>query len=343
MCKKKIKGIAAILTISFTLSWFVAPRNTCAGSELISGKSKALSCNDVLRGKLYFSKYEKLAPLAVSFLACWEKGRYSELSMILKGYKIFLGRTVSEFADIDKTRKKIVINKDFCDFLLESGRKRIAMAFFAEIAEEIRHKENSVNSSEAVMRIARQSLLKGSRLDDTKKLYRLKNKVSKNEDKDYSQEIFLSLEDRALFLADLMHRSKMVSAEAFRQELLYEYGFYGFIPIEQAKQELAAFAIKHGDIIAGFDFDGQFLYGFTASYQSNPVFKGRMTLWDIEVEKADEADFGGKSALTGEMMFAPYAVTMANFFTSGTAFNYLLTHNTKKLLKNNIVNNMALS
>lgn len=336
----KLLPEAIFLAIFLAASCFFPLSNAFAGLELISGRVKALSYHDVSKGKLYFSRHEKLVPLAINFLECWEQGRYSELSAVLKGYKIFLGREISEFAYIDKTRKKIVIDKDFCDFLLESGRKRITMAFFAEIAEAIRNSDSGVNS-EAAMRIARQSLIAGSRLDDTKKLYRLKKRVLKNEDKDYSREFFLSLEDRTLFLADLLHRSKMVSAESFRQELLSEYGFYGFITVEQAKQELDSFVKKYADIVAGFDFDGQLLYGFTASYQSNPIFKGRMTLWDLEVEKADEVDFGGKSALTGEMMFAPYSVTMANFFTSGTAFNYLLTYNTKKLLKNNILNNIG--
>ncbi|MDD3375411.1 MAG: PEP/pyruvate-binding domain-containing protein [Candidatus Omnitrophica bacterium] len=327
---------------------------------------------NVKKGELFFGKYDKLYPLAKNFLAYYggDKNEYKvlrEISSYIEKTDFFVGATENEYADINLKTKRIVLNEDFMDFLFKTGRKKIAMSFIAGlVAEAWKEKVGiDIKDLEILVGASKRSLTgeKRSRLDDTKELYQLKKKVIRNDTLEGARNpSFLSDKDIFLFMSDMLHRGKVLGKRRLAKYLEEEYLFYGKISQEKAADLLAQFSKEHSDIVEISEIfiedpiedlknklspdakiiyeeaDGVeqgkkiTLYGLKRQYIQDPAFQGRATVWDIEVERQDEVNFGGKTAHTGEMMFCPYVVTLPNFATSGELFQRLFITDIKTYL-----------
>ena len=314
--------------------------------QVISQRKTYPTYYDLAPAQLYFGRYEKLYPLAVEYLRLYGgKAEFSDLADVLASATVEIGETESEYADIIPSGKRIIINQEFLDFLLVKGRgyKKVAMAFFAALALELRDGEGA-DTLELELKLAKKSLFSGSRLDDVKRLYQLKKTIDANDGKENDQRVFLNQADRLLIAADLMHRGRLLAAKRFARYLQYTRGYYGEITVAQAQEDLDAFMAMHPDIVKvrssqtnELDKEGNFIfekrYNFTPEFQRDDYFRGRLIAWDIEVSTQDEVDFGGKVANTGEMCLAPHIVTLRKFFSHSSASQYVFKYNTRQILE----------
>ncbi len=207
---------------------------------------------------------------------------------------------------------------------------------------------------------------KTSRLSDTQRLYTLQKDVQFNDTRDGSgKRKFLNNDDVTLVIADLLQRGKIVDQRRLRSYLRKEFGYYGEISEERAQRLLDRFQRRHSDIVdrkistpkeetenlrKKLSDDARIVeaggeqaekkpvitFSLKPGYVSDPAFTDRWTVWDVEVERQDEVDFGGKSAHTGEMMFVPGVVTLPNFFSHGKTFQRLFDYNTMDVFSSQV-------
>jgi len=207
-----------------------------------------------------------------------------------------------------------------------------------------------------------------TRLNDTYEVFELKTKVALNDTREAPEKVYhLTESDVHLLISDYFHRGRILDAPRLQRILKREFGYYGYFPVEKLQEFLESFYKKNQsrmlrrEVISKDDVEGlrkkladtteisladvkskmttTVRYSFTREYMSDPAFKDRVTVWDVEVERQDEVNFGGKTAHTGELMFTPRAVTLENFATGSQGFQSLISHNTKEIFVENLAKN----
>lgn len=367
-------------------------------AHIISGSTKLLNHRDLKPGEFYFEdRYIKLFPLAYHFLNIYgrSKGKYQGLRPIADKFKrttVSVGATNDPYYDIYGEQNEIRINKDFLEFMLTSGRKKIFMSFMAGAVLDLQKERGEINlgnrqfaqhkySIDVLLSADRESLFpehKGlrrkdgrhpTRLDDTKYLYLLKNRVAQNDPKEestvkFKNRYFLTDEDILLIISDIMGRGRSIDARRLSKFLIEEYGHYGEITEQRARALLTQFQRLNKKVVDITEFsekgdieelkkklaDGakinenasvanvakalikHKLYTLSAKYRTDPAFEPegdqrQYTVTDIEADRIDEVHLGGKSAHTGEMLFAPHVVSLPAFFSYGRTFSHLLESN----------------
>jgi len=292
---------------------------------------------------------------------------------ILEGATFQVGETEDEYVDINVESQTVILNKDFMDFLYHTGRKKITMAWLTGIASQLAGENLSDDDRRNLERLItgnKRSLTTDglTRLDDTKNVYEWHRSLKRNDEVD-APEISLRLNRDGLLLmiSDLMHRGRLLEVNRISEILYDQYGFYATIPQQNIQAALESFYKEHTDKIerneiepkadliedltkkladgakVDVDKDGEaekqkekvVKYSFNRAYMEDPAFRDRLTVWDVEVERQDEVNFGGKTAHTGEMMFTPEIVTLANFATGSQAFQGYLEYNTREVFVQN--------
>ncbi len=352
---------------------------------VISEPSKdmqVLSFEDIREGRVAFDKHQKLIPLAVNFFRLYggSKEEYKDIRKygdVLEGVTVAVGKTEDMYYDFDFETKTLLLNQQFVDFLLETGRKKIAMSWLAMIAGHIEQGEELGAGERKVLGIlligGQQSLTRqhSTRLRDTKEIFDIKENVKLNDTKEVSDRYFLNQNDILLIISDFMHRGRILDAPRLYQMLRNEYGFYATrdFNVEELEVLLDAFHNQHEDkidrreVITKEDVEDlrkkladttevslqdiedktttTARYSFKTEYVADPAFKDRIIVWDVEVERQDEVNFGGKTAHTGELMYTPRAVTLANFATGSQGFKQLLEHNTTDVISDSLIQNIT--
>jgi phosphoenolpyruvate synthase/pyruvate phosphate dikinase len=322
-------------------------------------------------GQLYLDKFAKLYTLAVNFLNLYggDKPEYAilrELSRYAEQNNVdirVVSKTVDPYVDINYRNKQIAINGDFLDFLFRTGRKKIYISFITAAILKLRNgRTTNTRDIELLVTGGKRSVIPGAvtRLDDTKKLYQLTQRVKANDTKEgATNPKFLNDDDVLLVISDVLHRGRILDARRLWEYLRNTYSYYGIRDIsrEKAGELLARFKDEHPDIVASHERvvkndiehlerklepvvkvlgeseqengaeTRTLVYTLKPDYIMDPAFKDRITIWDVEVERQDEVDFGGKVAHTGEMMFIPHIITLPNFSSSGATFQKLFEFN----------------
>ncbi|MBM3254313.1 MAG: hypothetical protein FJZ16_08680, partial [Candidatus Omnitrophica bacterium] len=273
----------------------------------------------------------KVVPLAYNFFKTYlGKNEFSWISDILAETAVLLVPSKSlgkhHFA-VDKPTKTIKIEKDFMDYLLQAGQKRVGMGLFAQAATELTDKNLSKKEKEEIInRIAQISLTGNNRLEDAIYLFNLKEEVKQNARR-------LTAKERQYFLIDMLERNRSFNGRRAAKILRETFGYYGEVTPEQAEADLRAIfkghpkeviiepyepkkgdeAVKYLDRTDTFRLDGRHLADLS-------LIKGRRIVWDFEVDSRDTILFGGKVAYTGMMQWLPGVNTLAMFATAGYCF-----------------------
>lgn len=339
----------------------------------LSKEDKFPGHRDLEPGQMFFGKYDKLYPLTKNFFSFYggEKQEYKILRLLasyMDQVQFFVGQTKGEYADVDIANNKITINTQFLDYLFQTGSKKIAMSFIAGLLAQIMQqdvlRDISIKDLEILIGANKKSLLipQGSRLDDVKAMYQIKNKVIGNDTLEGAFDpYFLSDSDIILFISDMLHRGKILDKRVLVEKLTDEFLIYGKISEQKAQELLDGFYRQHSNIvrvseesiedpianikakldpntklIVGADEaqkandQKNLVYSLHKEYTKDPAFRDRITVWDIEAERQDEVGFGGKTAHTGEMGFIPDIVTLPNFASAGETFQNLFVSNSTK-------------
>lgn len=322
---------------------------------------------DVPSGEIFLGKYAKLYPASYNFFKYYggDKKEYQEIRQlmdIMEGTTIQVGQTTDPFVDIETGR--LLLNADFVDFLNHSGRKKVFMAFLGISLLKAKYGVDYENKDlEILLTGANPSMVVdglASRLDDIKRIYKLKQKIKKNDTpKGAGQRYFLTDDDIFLIMSDFLFRGKILEETRFRRSLRDEegYGVYGEISKERATYLLEKFYADRKDILVRTEgsqddniekwrakvddnakirnADGSegtasqkvINYSLKGSYLEDPAFEDRYFIWDYEVEKADEVFIGGKSANLGEILYSQHSWAPPAFYSNGITYQELFKQN----------------
>ncbi|MFA5100882.1 MAG: hypothetical protein WC547_08380, partial [Candidatus Omnitrophota bacterium] len=303
------------------------------GDLFISGRFSFPAMEDVPEGRVDYNRYTKIVPLAYGFFKAYlGKGEYAWMSDVLTQSKIYLtDKNVGpRHYTIDKESRKLVIERDFMDYLLHAGNKRVGMSIFAQAAAELSDKNLSQDQvQQFVDMIAQKSLVSRNRLEDSIHLYGLITGVDE-------RAIKLTAQERQYYFLDIMERNRSLNGRRAAKMLKEQFGYYGKITAAQAEADLRAIVKAHPAemVIDKFDpkkekeetkkikfFDRTDAFRLNGRHMADTnLIKDRRVVTDYEVDARDAFLFGGKVAYTGMMQWAPHVLTLPMFATAGSCF-----------------------
>ncbi len=324
---------------------------TKRGELLISTRITYPTMQDVPINQIDLPRYAKVFPLAYWFFKTYlGKSEYAWISDILAKSKVLLvapGSLGERHFSADRATKTIKIEKDFMDYILiggekrlllgrgvfadaAAGQKRVGMGFFTEAAIAIDDKEiEPEKAKEIVNKIAQVSLTGNNRLEDAIYLFNLKKEIAQTERR-------LTPQERQYFLIDMMERNRGFNGRLAAKVLKETFEYYGEVTTEEAEADLREIANVHPDevVIDKYDRDHETEEEKAAKYADRTdtfrlsgkhladlsLIKDRRIVWDYEIDARDAPLFGGKVAYTGMMQWAPRVLTLPMFATAGVCF-----------------------
>ncbi len=221
---------------------------------------------DVKPGELFLGEYDKLYPLTLNFLRLYggDKPAYWELrdlADVLENTEIAIGETQGAYFDLDRDAGRIVLNREFLDFLFITGRKKVLMSLVAGALAKLKHGDDiDTRALEILVSGSKENLLKRriaglfpvqtSRLDATKTLFNLTKVVKANDTpENASAPYFLSDQDVTLVISDVLQRGKILDVRRLREYMKKQFGYYGWISEDRAARLLERFHRQHADAI----------------------------------------------------------------------------------------------
>lgn len=216
---------------------------------------------DIKSGQLFLEKFDKLQPLTEKFFELYggnnqSYNRLRELGKFLEGVEVRIGNTrnKTDLFDFDASKKQITIDREFMDFLFTTGRKKVYMSFMAKALIKMRDgKEADTTEIEQLITGGKISLFAKyeTRLDETVAIFKLKQKVAKNDTpKGAVNPYYLTEEDIRLVVSDYLHRGKILNERKLRKYLLENFGAYGEITAKQAQGILEKFYQENSNIVS---------------------------------------------------------------------------------------------
>jgi phosphoenolpyruvate synthase/pyruvate phosphate dikinase len=309
------------------------------GILLISERITYPTMADVPLDQLALPPYVKVAPLVYHFFKEYRAdGEFAWISDVISKAKVVLvpsGSLGERHFTADKATKTIKIERDFLDYLMQGGQKRVGMGLFAEAAIVLSGKEiPSEKANEIVNRIAEVSLTGKNRLEDAIYLFNLIREISRKSRTEEARK--LTGEERRYFLIDVMERNRGLdgrkAAQLLREAKITDkeiLGYYGKITAAEAERDLRKIAEDHVlEVLIEQEKGKAPMFRLTGEHLADAsLIEGRDIVSDYIVSARDTSLFGGKTAYTGEMQWLQGANTMPMFATAGRCFMDLVRYN----------------
>lgn len=312
------------------------------GDLAISGRIIYPTMADVPLDRITLNRYAKVIPLAYNFFKLYRaNGEFAWLSDIIAEARVLLapsGTLGDRHFSADKDTKTIKIEKNFLDYLMQGGQKRVGMGLFAEAAIALSDKEISPEKAkEIVDRIAQVSLTGKNRLEDAIYLFNLIKEITHKSRTNEARK--LTSEERKYFLIDVMERNRGIdgrkAAELLRDADIGDgkkLGFYGKVTALEAENDLKQLLVEFPlDVVVDIykkDENKPPVFRLSGKHLADAsLIEGRDIVPDFIVTDRDTSLFGGKTAYTGMMQWLPEHNTMPMFATAGRCFMDLVKYN----------------
>lgn len=312
------------------------------GDLVISGRITYPTNEDVPYDRVTHNRYAKVVPLAYNFFKLYSlNGEFTWISDTIANAKVLLtpsGSLGERHFSVDKATKTIKIEKDFLDYLMQGGQKRVGMGLFADAAIALSEKEIALEKAKEIMdRIAQVSLTGKNRLEDAIYLFNLIRGISRKSRTEEARK--LTPAERQYFLIDVMERNRgldgrkaaelLEEAKITDQEIL---GYYGKVTAAEAEKDLRSILENHlSEVVMETDAKDKNkppIFRLTGEHLADAsLINGRNIVPDYIVSDRDTSLFGGKTAYTGMMQWLPGAITMQMFATAGRCFMDLVEYN----------------
>ncbi len=315
------------------------------GDLVISGRVTYPTNEDVPYDNTVLNRYAKVVPLAYNFFRLYSlNGEFNWISEVMENAKILLttpGSLGERHFSVDKASKTIKIEKEFLDYLMQGGQKRVGMGLFADAAIQLSDKNITQEEAKKIMdRIAQVSLTGKNRLEDAIYLFNLIKEINRlSRTKDARA---LTPAERQYFLIDVMERNRGVdgrkAAELLRKAEIGDgkkLGHYAKVTAKDAEADLEAIAEDYPAIVIkeidSKDKKKAPIFRLNGDHLADKsLIEGRNIVPDFIVSDRDTSLFGGKTAYTGMMQWLPGAITMQMFATAGRCFMDLVEYNNLK-------------
>lgn len=312
------------------------------GDLLISERITYPTMVDVPLDQQALPPYAKVVPLVYHFFKEYSiKGEFTWISDVIAQSKVILvpaGTLGERHFSVDKASKTIKIERDFLDYLMQGGQKRVGMGLFAEAAIQLSDKEIAPKKTKEIMdRIAQVSLTGKNRLEDAIYLFNLiKEIVHKSRTNEARK---LTAQERQYFLIDVMERNRGIdgrqAAKALREAEIgdkNQLGYYGKVTSLEAEKDLRKIFQDHVlEVVMEYDPKDKNkppVFSLSGEHLSDAsLIEGRNIVSDYIVSDRDTSLFGGKTAYTGMMQWLPSVNTMPMFATAGRCFMDLVKFN----------------
>ncbi len=312
------------------------------GDLLISERITYPTMVDVPLDQQALPPYAKVVPLVYHFFKEYSiKGEFTWISDVISQSKVVLvpaGTLGERHFSVDKASKTIKIERDFLDYLMQGGQKRVGMGLFAEAAIQLSDKEIApVKAKEIMDRIAQVSLTGKNRLEDAIYLFNLIKEIVRKSRTNEARK--LTAQERQYFLIDVMERNRGIdgrqAAKALREAEIgdkNQLGYYAKVTSLEAEKDLAKIFQDHvSEVVMEYDLKDKNkppVFSLSGEHLADAsLIEGRNIVSDYIVSDRDTSLFGGKTAYTGMMQWLPSVNTMPMFATAGRCFMDLVKTN----------------
>ncbi len=315
------------------------------GDLLISGRITYPTNEDVPYDNVVLNRYAKVIPLTYNFFKLYSlNGEFKWISDVIANSKVLLvpsGTLGDKHFSADKATRTIKIEKDFLDYLMQGGQKRVGMGLFAAAAIQLSDKNISQEEAEKIMnRIAQVSLTGKNRLEDAIYIFNLIKEVNRLSRTEGARK--LTAAERQYFLIDVMERNRGLdgrkAAELLEKAEIGDgkkLGYWAKVTALEAEKDLRKILESHvSEVVMEIDAKDKKkppVFRLSGEHLADAsLIQGRNIIPDYIVSDRDTSLFGGKTAYTGMMQWLPGAITMQMFATAGRCFMDLVEYNNLK-------------
>ncbi len=312
------------------------------GDLLISERITYPTMVDVPLDQQALPPYAKVVPLVYNFFKEYSvKGEFNWISDVISQTKVVLvpaGSLGERHFSVDKASKTIKIEREFLDYLMQGGQKRVGMGLFADAATQLSDKEITEEKKKEIMdRIAQVSLTGKNRLEDAIYIFNLIKEINRLSRTDGHRK--LTAAERQYFLIDVMERNRGVdgrkAAELLEKAEIGDgrkLGHYAKVTRLEAEKDLGKIFQDHVLAVV-MEYDPKDknkppVFRLSGEHLADAsLIEGRDIVSDYIVSDRDTSLFGGKTAYTGMMQWLPSVNTMPMFATAGRCFMDLVRFN----------------